>query len=266
MPQYTTCSSYRDTDNSFPEAGSPHNYVCYECRKPYDLICCKTCCRAYHIDCLSSKPANNASQDSAKEHEWHCDACKRRKWDINPPLSHELPSHPGLHPSQASRSHSWAATSNRHEVPSRKLQSFSEGHYPRRSSKLRHIADASIEDSAEFLNEIPHSHPFEHRQREPSRISEGEEPTGDEVYSNEQQITLPLHKRCANSNEMQPQSEEEVIAQMRAELETLRDELGRKEREVRELEELRKENALLKTKIESLEAAPMREEEPDTGS
>jgi hypothetical protein len=65
---------------------------------------------------------------------------------------------------------------------------------------------------------------------------------------------------------VQPQSEEEVIAQMRAELEALREELGRKDHEVRELEELRKENALLKTKIESLEAAPMREVERNAES
>lgn len=218
-------------------------------------MCCKTCCRAYHIDCLSSKPSESPPQDPTEDHEWHCDACKRRKWDTNPPLSHELPSHPGLHPSQNSRSHSWAATSNRLEAPSRKLQSFSEGHYPRRSSKLRHILDASIEDTAGFLNGIPHSHPFEGRPREPSRISEGEEPIGDEVYSNEQPSTLTLHELSAHSIHIGSQSEDEVLAQMRVELETLREELGKKDNEVRELEELRKENALLKSKIEFMEAA-----------
>lgn len=151
-------------------------------------------------------------------------------------------------------------------MPSRKLQSFSEGHYPRRSSKLRHISSLSIEDSAGILNDIPHSHPFEGRPREPSRISEGEEQTVDEVYSAEQQVTLPLHGPPADSIHMQPQSEDELIAQMRAELETLREELGKKESEVRELEELRKENSLLKTKIESLEAASMKEGELNTGS
>jgi hypothetical protein len=251
---------------TFTEAGSPHNYVCYECRKPYDLICCKTCCRAYHINCLSSKPAENALQNAALDHEWHCDACKQRQWDTKPPLSHELPSHSGFHPSQSIRSHSWAATSNRFEAPSRKLQSFSEGHYPRRSSKLRYISDTSIEDTARFLTGFPHSHPFEGRPREPSRISEGEEPMADEVHSNEQQTTLALHERPANNIHTPPQSEGEVIAQMRVELETLREELGRKDREARELEELRKENALLKAKIESLEAASVNVEEPTTGS
>ena len=77
----------------------------------------------------------------------------------------------------------------------------------------------------------------------------------EEDYSAEHQTTIALHERPAHSIRMWPQSEDEVIAQMRAELETLREELGRKDREVRELEELRKENALLKSKIESMEAA-----------
>jgi hypothetical protein len=124
-----------------------------------------------------------------------------------------------------------------------------------------------MEESARFLNDIPHSHhPFEGRPREPSRISEGEEPTADEVYSAEQQITVPLRGHQTDSNHLQPQSEDEVIAQMRAELETLREQLGKKDNEVKELQELRKENALLKTKIESLEAASVKEVGPTNGS
>jgi hypothetical protein len=250
------------SDVLLPEAGSPHNYVCYECRKPYDLICCKTCCRAYHIDCLSSKPAENPVQDPSKDHEWHCDACKRRKWDTNPPLSHELPSHPGLHPSQNSRSHSWAATSNRYEVPSRKLQSFSEGHYPRRSSKLRHTSDVSTED----IFGIPHSHPFIARPREPSRISEGDEAAAEEVDT-EQQTTLPLHEKGTTTETLviEQKPEDGIISQMQTEIEALREELEKKYNEVKELQELKRENAFLKSKIESLEAAFTKQAVPVTG-
>ncbi len=42
---------------------------------------------------------------------------------------------------------------------------------------------------------------------------------------------------------------------MQAVIEALREALGKKDSEARELEELRRENALLRSKIESLEAA-----------
>lgn len=165
-----------------------------------------------------------------------------------------------MHPSQNSRSHSWAATSNRLEpTPSRKLQSFSEGHYPRRSSKLRHFSDVSTEE----IFEVPHSHPFVARPREPSRISEGDEAAAEEVEAAEQQTTtLPVHERNTTTPTLviEQWDEHGVIAQMRADIASLREELGKKNSEIGELEELRKENALLKSKIESLEATSVDEE------
>jgi regulator of replication initiation timing len=59
---------------------------------------------------------------------------------------------------------------------------------------------------------------------------------------------------------------EDQITGMQAEIERLREQLGRKNSEVKELEDLRIENALLKAKVESLEAASVKEGEPNTGS
>jgi predicted RNase H-like nuclease (RuvC/YqgF family) len=147
-------------------------------------------------------------------------------------------------------------------VPSRKLQSSSEGHYPRRSSKLRHTSDVSTED----IFGIPHSHPFIARPREPSRISEGDEAAAEEVDT-EQQTTLPLHEKGTTTETLviEQKPEDGIISQMQTEIEALREELEKKYNEVKELQELKRENAFLKSKIESLEAAFTKQAVPVTG-
>ncbi|GAD92935.1 PHD finger domain protein [Paecilomyces variotii No. 5] len=75
------------------KAGKPHNFICHECRKPNNLLLCKTCCRGYHASCLPASPVPENLED------FHCPSCKEKHWDTSPPRI--LPSAP---PSDISRS------------------------------------------------------------------------------------------------------------------------------------------------------------------
>lgn len=81
------------------EAGKPHNFICHECRKPDNLLLCKTCCRSYHTSCVPASPVPGNFED------FHCPSCKEKHWDISPPRI--LPSAP---PSDISRSVSPSVT------------------------------------------------------------------------------------------------------------------------------------------------------------
>jgi len=115
---------------------------------------------------------------------------------------------------------------------------------------LRHISDVSAED----IFDVPHSHPFIARPREPSRISEGDEAAAEEVDATAQHTKLPFHEHATTTQTVvvEQQPENGRIAEMQDQIEVLRQELSKRDSEVRELEELRKENALLKQTIESL--------------
>lgn len=58
------------------DAGKPHNFVCSKCRLPEYLIGCGTCCRAYHVQCLSADAVPGF---------FHCSSCKEKAWDQEPP-------------------------------------------------------------------------------------------------------------------------------------------------------------------------------------
>jgi cell shape-determining protein MreC len=79
---------------------------------------------------------------------------------------------------------------------------------------------------------------------------------------------LPLHEHATTTEALvtEQKSEDGIIPQMQAEIETLREELEKKYNEVKELQELKRENALLKSKIELLEAASTKQAVPIPGS
>ncbi|KAL2817964.1 hypothetical protein BDW59DRAFT_175287 [Aspergillus cavernicola] len=60
-------------------SGKPHNFICSQCREPANLILCGTCCRSYHLSCLS--PAD-LPKDPAH---FYCPSCKTSNWDHSPP-------------------------------------------------------------------------------------------------------------------------------------------------------------------------------------
>ncbi|KAL1966213.1 hypothetical protein VTN77DRAFT_4765 [Rasamsonia byssochlamydoides] len=55
------------------KAGKPHNFICSTCRKPGNLIYCTTCCRSYHLPCLSAPPVPEELAN------WSCPACRERQ-------------------------------------------------------------------------------------------------------------------------------------------------------------------------------------------
>ena len=99
-----------------------------------------------------------------------------------------------------------------------------------------------------------------------AQISEGDEAAAEEVDT-EQQTTLPLHEKGTTTETLviEQKPEDGIISQMQTEIEALREELEKKYNEVKELQELKRENAFLKSKIESLEAASTKQAVPITG-
>ncbi|UKZ96255.1 uncharacterized protein TrAFT101_011056 [Trichoderma asperellum] len=65
--------------HAWKKSGSPHNPLCYTCRKPGNMLLdCGACCRSYHQTCLPKQ--------SEQRKEFYCDACVRRGWHTQPPL------------------------------------------------------------------------------------------------------------------------------------------------------------------------------------
>ncbi|KAL7930200.1 hypothetical protein V8C35DRAFT_313791 [Trichoderma chlorosporum] len=73
--------------HAWKKSGSPHNPLCYTCRKPGNMLGCDTCCRSYHQNCTVPKIPERQKQ-------FYCDACTKRGWDVQPPLfENNKPSH-----------------------------------------------------------------------------------------------------------------------------------------------------------------------------
>ncbi|KAL6886048.1 hypothetical protein GGI43DRAFT_426384 [Trichoderma evansii] len=65
--------------HAWKKTGSPHNPLCYTCRKPGTMLLdCDTCCRSYHQACVP--------KESERQKEFYCDACVKRGWHTHPPL------------------------------------------------------------------------------------------------------------------------------------------------------------------------------------
>ncbi|KAL7809034.1 hypothetical protein V8C26DRAFT_412251 [Trichoderma gracile] len=77
-----TMSEQKIIYHAWRKSGSPHNPLCYTCRKPGTMLDCNTCCRSYHQDCVAP------TVPELHKH-FYCDACTRRGWHIQPPLFDE---------------------------------------------------------------------------------------------------------------------------------------------------------------------------------
>ncbi|UKZ78303.1 hypothetical protein TrVFT333_006039 [Trichoderma virens FT-333] len=64
--------------HAWKKSGSPHNPLCYTCRKPGSMLHCDTCCRSYHQNCVVPKVPE-------RQKEFYCDACTKRGWNVQPP-------------------------------------------------------------------------------------------------------------------------------------------------------------------------------------
>ncbi|KAL7942063.1 hypothetical protein V8C42DRAFT_333481 [Trichoderma barbatum] len=65
--------------HAWKKSGSPHNPLCYTCRKPGSMLDCGACCRSYHQNCAVPKVPE-------RKRDFFCDACTKRGWHIQPPL------------------------------------------------------------------------------------------------------------------------------------------------------------------------------------
>ncbi|KAL4880565.1 hypothetical protein BJY04DRAFT_71734 [Aspergillus karnatakaensis] len=65
-------------------SGKPHNFVCTQCRKPDNLIYCGSCCRSYHLSCLS--PGDQPLQSD----QFHCPGCRTGHFDRSPALDSSI--------------------------------------------------------------------------------------------------------------------------------------------------------------------------------
>ncbi|QYS99602.1 PHD-type domain-containing protein [Trichoderma simmonsii] len=84
--------------HAWKKSGSPHNALCYTCRKPGSMLNCPTCCRSYHQNCVVPKV-------SERQKTFYCDACTKRGWHIQPPSfednkSNHLHTKPASEPDQ----------------------------------------------------------------------------------------------------------------------------------------------------------------------
>ncbi|KAL7918265.1 hypothetical protein ACQKWADRAFT_323943 [Trichoderma austrokoningii] len=74
-----TMNEQRSIYLAWKKSGSPHNPLCYTCRKPGSkLLDCGTCCRSYHQTCVPKL--------SEQRKELYCDVCVKRGWHTHPPL------------------------------------------------------------------------------------------------------------------------------------------------------------------------------------
>ncbi|KAL7784540.1 hypothetical protein V8C37DRAFT_395782 [Trichoderma ceciliae] len=64
--------------HAWRKSGSPHNPLCYICRKPGSMLDCGACCRSYHQICVAEPPE--------RQRAFYCEACTKRGWHIQPPL------------------------------------------------------------------------------------------------------------------------------------------------------------------------------------
>jgi hypothetical protein len=241
------------------EAGSPHNYVCYECREPKHLIHCKTCCRSYHINCLPGelKPK--------REHDWYCAACKQRKWDVTPPITPRRMI--GVHEFSGPRSLSVgdlysrakADPSRRHSGPAQKGRTFSEDIQPARSSHSKAKLKLETAEASHASNGYLRSNALELSTTEHPLKGKLAYETAAAHKSIEQPIQESSSDHPAGSHDVQIETNDQAVRRMQAEIETLREELRKKEAAPRELDDLRLENASLKRKIELMETASVRE-------
>ncbi|EHK47171.1 hypothetical protein TRIATDRAFT_81475 [Trichoderma atroviride IMI 206040] len=74
-----TMNEQRIIYHAWKKSGSPHNPLCYTCRKPGNMLLdCGACCRSYHQTCVPEL--------SERKTELYCDACVKRGWHNHPPL------------------------------------------------------------------------------------------------------------------------------------------------------------------------------------
>lgn len=95
-----------------------HDWYCFECHLPGDVLPCDNCFRVYHLKCLSEefKPRDGGSH-------WQCVVCRvgAHTLPLLPPGDLQLP--PSYHRRTAVKFIS-VATGNRHDWPSRSVPVF----------------------------------------------------------------------------------------------------------------------------------------------
>lgn len=95
-----------------------HDWYCFECHLPGDVLPCDNCFRVYHLKCLSEefKPRDGGSH-------WQCVVCRvgAHTLPLLPPGDLQLP--PSYHRRTAVKFIS-VATGNRHDWPSPKCPSI----------------------------------------------------------------------------------------------------------------------------------------------
>ncbi|PTB62140.1 hypothetical protein BBK36DRAFT_1129769 [Trichoderma citrinoviride] len=114
-----TLNEQRIIYHAWRKSGSPHNPLCYTCRKPGSMLHCDTCCRSYHQHCVV--PEMPESQKT-----FYCGACTRRNWHIQPPLfndekSNHLLKQPADQPAPEPAAKPEEATSNMEASKSTRL-------------------------------------------------------------------------------------------------------------------------------------------------
>ncbi|KAL6861960.1 hypothetical protein J3F83DRAFT_746291 [Trichoderma novae-zelandiae] len=133
--------------HAWRKSGSPHNPLCYTCRKPGSMLHCDTCCRSYHQHCVFPKVAE-------PQKAFNCDACTRRGWHIQPPSyedekSNRLATKPADEPAPKPTAEAEEATPNPEASRSIRLKE--------EAAKSDNTEDSSSQSASSKVSEEPNS-------------------------------------------------------------------------------------------------------------
>jgi hypothetical protein len=204
------------------------------------------------------------------DHDWYCVACRRRKWDVNPPVTPRhiiaIQESPGSQSLPVGDQPSGAAPSRRHSGQSQKGDNLSEGSRLLRGSHKKEESHQTSANESPTSGECSKSNALEPQITEGCNLGK----PGSDTAETDKSIGKPRGEstsdHTARSMDAQTEMHYQAIRRMQVEIETLREELRKKEEEPRELDDLRMENAMLKRRIESLETSSTEQRDIDSSS
>ncbi|XP_071505214.1 zinc finger MYND domain-containing protein 11-like [Diadema antillarum] len=87
----TTQDGFWCAEERTEESEEPHDWYCFKCHKGGEVLCCGTCYRVYHPECVNVEPEKVLSL-------WicpYCEACRKKsvstsKWELNKILHHVI--------------------------------------------------------------------------------------------------------------------------------------------------------------------------------